>query len=584
MNKKFLCIIFIFIFCLFSCSSVFATTGTDLIDQYLNTYGSTRVNFAEAGFNYYYEGYNGTTTWREWLFCVNEPTVVSGKITKISGPFYILSYTQSRGFCDNTSYLNNSTDRNASSLQTTQLNGGGSSNILFSSSYYPNCVNSNISAYNKPLEYYDELINPSPKVPYIEMTKELYTESDETIDLHVYPNSFDISNYGLVFNRYENSGDSVGTTNYFSPSPSQWLDYWNVDNKRYELNLKDFVDFSFSDVIFYDIGIFEYNSSGDNTPYQTTEYFKYSFSESYDVAPGGTFDITPIIYVSTEESTAFLTCTIGTKDVVSGLIYYRIDNGSWIRYTGPFIVDRNCTVYAHIYTSNGSSGYSSKDINNIVLLGDISNRISINENHIAIIKLAKNGYYNIFWKYFDVTSDCTFLFSDNGGYTWQNFKNFATFEESVMAYKSTYYIERYPKLLYFKYMDSNGVCSDILTFNIVSSSSTTAIKNIISSYNNSGEYIEDKLHDFTNTYDPSVTPNYSIPNGSSSVIGDIDFSSNDSLLQSALKTIPTTWKAFFTFFTLINGIWVFIPTVIMELCISLILIKFFIALIGFLKS
>ena len=609
MNKKIVFSLFLLFICLFSCSSVFASiSSTDFFNLLSQDGYSGDSSKCMNAIN------NSLSRKNLWIYRLetsrNEIVVAS---SDYEGSYNLERYSSlirmSLDFSDDNLWCYYISINNTTLTYFDSISSGfsyGPTFLSYNSSYPPLSLDPTLTqdtffsfdyVKTKLLErtyyldydlYYNGQLILTPEevynyrngiveyeAPTIEISKTEYTELDNDVYLYVYPNGFDITNYDFKLLTYiDGLEDRVPVSHYFSPGTQSRFDaYYNSGESRYEILVNDFIDFKFSDEIIYKIGIREFTSDGNDICSMFTDYFKVKFGDTYVVDPGGSFDITPKISLNTYDSTTSVIVSISC-DVPDASIYYKMGESVWLHYEEPFVIDFNCVIYAHAWGEFSASGYSSLIVNNIVSDYEF-------ENHRPIISLddinvtrptAVADYVLVKW-----------FLNDNSSYVWQfstdgyNYFDFRSSSEFVVGFPNFYLktvtLKNSPFTLYFRYFDeSSGLYSDTLPI-LVNGSDIKDFPSV-PSYDDENTYIPGSTEDFNDKlYDELFSGDLGL-----------DFSSSDKLLDTAWNSVNSTWLMFSNFFNLIRGIWIFIPYEIMYLIVSLIIIKFIIALIGFLRG
>lgn len=203
--------------------------------------------------------------------------------------------------------------------------------------------------------------------------------------------------------------------------------------------------------------------------------------------------------------------------------------------------------------------------------------------------------YNIDWLVTDYNKDFIWYFStDNVNF----FNARLDWEYKSNIFGSSRYYRRQvrnskgnPQMnFYFKYYNPiNNTYSD--TFNLYINYNSTYGSDLIGEFQPSGDS-PGVVNPGNPSGDSSYVPPVFNPNGSHTFnnpnnynnLNGFDFTDTNSALSSAWNLVPMTFSMFSSFFSLIQSLWIFVPAVIMNIIICLILIKAAIALISFLKS
>lgn len=416
----------------------------------------------------------------------------------------------------------------------------------------------------------------SQKLPVLGSLNDIYTEKDSSIELTVYNNNSDLNHY-VVVKRYLVSNNEIDSNFSVSINYSKLDNYYNSDTDSWVLPLENFCKFEFSNDYYYLIELRV--PSLDEPIIDTAGPFKVQFSDEFNPDAGDSYDITPIIAYYPLSASVQKSVTISSP--VSGVdIYYKLSTQSaWQLYTGPFVVNENCIIYAVIYGVDGSSATAQLEIKNIVSQG-FENRPGSGPL-VSVLKNKSGGFFDVtFWV--EAAENLDIEYSTDGSF-WNNYIAIAKYSSiwnnpvnvDFDAYKTTLSLPL-PKTVYFRYVDSNGFYSPITKVFLSASDSGMLPEKFnagnVDLYDENGNFILDMNNKDNSSFDISEILGEN---------GKIDY---DNIISSGLDMGWSIITHFGDFFVLLQGLFIFIPKDIMLIIIGLLVIKFIIALIGFLRG
>lgn len=409
--------------------------------------------------------------------------------------------------------------------------------------------------------------------PSLSALNSVYTESSNNINLTIYNNGSELNHY-LVLKKYmvkTDEVDSLVNINY-----SKYDQFYDEQSDSWTLPLNSFYDFSFSEDFYY---IVELKCPDlEESVVDIAGPFKVKFSDTFNPSVGDSYDITPTISYYPLSASRQKSVTI-TSPVSNSTIYYKLGKSEpWQLYKDPIVVTENCTIYAIIYGVDGSSATAQLDITNIKDMTAVNSRPSLGPEVKHTVNCSDGLYYVDL--YVEYSSKFSVDYSTDGVF-WHDFTSIATHSTNYLnILPNCWHIEwimPLPKTLYFRYVDENGFYSP--TTSVYISATETGIIPVshpagtLNPYDENDNYIFDV--------------NYNKDNSSfdiSDLLGDngkVDF--ND-VISSGLGMGWSIITHFGDFFVLIEGLFIFIPKDIMIIVVSLLIIKFIIALIGFLRG
>lgn len=414
------------------------------------------------------------------------------------------------------------------------------------------------------------------KLPYLGSMNSIYTENSDNIDLNVYNNGTEFDHYIVIKRYFESTGEVDNSLNFSFNYTIDRERFYNETTDSWTLPLNLFYDFNFSEDFYY---IVELRCPDlEVSVVDTAGPFKVKFSDEFNPSAGDSYDITPTISYYPLSASTQKSVTI-TSPVSNSIIYYKLGKSEpWQLYKDPIVVTQNCTIYAIIYGVDGSSATAQLDITNIKDMTAVNSRPSIGPEVKHTVNCSDGLYYVDL--YVEYSSKFSVDYSTDGVF-WHDFTSIATHSTNYLnILPNCWHIEwimPLPKTLYFRYVDENGFYSP--TTSVYIPATETGIIPVshpagtLNPYDENDNYIFDV--------------NYNKDNSSfdiSDLLGDngkVDF--ND-VISSGLDMGWSIITHFGDFFVLIEGLFIFIPKDIMIIVVSLLIIKFIIALIGFLRG